>query len=258
MPDENYSRLLDEYLDGLMDQEARQAFEVTISQEPHLRAEVACQRMVDESLMRQFTPPSCEALLARIRDGQLPTVGALRSRTYRLLGRQGLAAAALIALTVVGGWHIWGLFQGDGPVYPTRPLLTLAQVQQDIRDNSFDPDWVCKTDHEFAQTFRRRLGQNLLLGQVPGNFQGVGLSYYNSITPLTVVNLVRFDGHEVLVFIDRADRDRGHSLPADSDLHLFSRRVDDLILYELTPLDRPRVLEHFYRPEPSDPRLADP
>ena len=87
------------------------------------------------------------------------------------------------------------------------------------------------------------------MGQAPVGVNAVGLSYCNSITPRTLILLAKVKDRPVLVFVDRLDKDEGQSLPPGSALKLFSRTVDELVLYELTPLAEPHLLGLFRRPE---------
>ena len=74
------------------------------------------------------------------------------------------AVAAVLALGVLGVWRIWDFFQPKPPgEYPHRVRKPMHAAYWDKVASGFAPDWVCKTDEEFASTFERRLGQPLLL-----------------------------------------------------------------------------------------------
>ncbi len=108
---------------------------------------------------------------------------------------------------------------------------------------------MCENDEEFADSFFKSYRQRLLLAQLPDRVSALGLAYCNSITLKTTYLLATVEGEPVIVFVDRGDRDAGQTLSSGSDLHLYSRHVGSLVLYELSPLDQPRLLDHFYDPD---------
>ena len=62
--------------------------------------------------------------------------------------------------------------------------------------------------------------------------------------------MARVHGQPVIVFVDRIRAEREQQqLPPNSELHLYRREVGKLVLYELSPLDRPYVLDSFYIPD---------
>ena len=63
------------------------------------------------------------------------------------------------------------------------------------------------------------------------------------------------NGEPVIVFIDRVERDSGQTVDETSGLNLFNRRLGLLVLYELSPLEKPALLELFYDPnaDPASP-----
>ena len=60
--------------------------------------------------------------------------------------------------------------------------------------------------------------------------------------------LARVDGQPVVVFVDRAERDPSTLQEPTEGLHLFRRPLGGLVLYELTPLEYPALLEQFFLP----------
>ncbi|HWB20480.1 MAG TPA: hypothetical protein VG711_09290, partial [Phycisphaerales bacterium] len=75
---------------------------------------------------------------------------------------------------------------------------------------------------------------------------GWGLDYKNTITHKTVALLARVDSQPVMVFIDLASKDKGQPAPTNPALHMFKRIVGPYVLYELTPLDSPKVENDLY------------
>ena len=45
-----------------------------------------------------------------------------------------------------------------------------------------------------------------------------------------------------MVLIDRVENDRNIKVPDGSGLHLYKKRVGDLVLYEMSPMPEARVL----------------
>jgi hypothetical protein len=107
-------------------------------------------------------------------------------------------------------------------------------------ETGFKPDWVCKDEKEFADTFKKELGVPLAFAPTP-QVAMVGLAYTSSLSSQTVAFLAHVDGREVIVFVDTLKHDSHPKLPADSKLHVFRSELGSLVLYEITPLDEPRA-----------------
>ena len=130
--------------------------------------------------------------------------------------------------------------------------LALAEIYSRCVEDGFRPKWVCSDDREFAETFQTRQGLPLLLRPESQDMM-VGLSYLQGITELTTVMLARVEGEPVLVFVDKLSSDTSPADPSwSSGLNLFRKELDELVLYELTPLEESRVLSEFYIPELAD------
>lgn len=243
---------IDGYLDGQMSGEEREAFEREFESDARLREMVERQGAIDSSLSRLFAPPQADRVVAgvkaaRERSGAVQVglrEGGVRRARPRLV-RRGLAAA-VIAMVGVGGWLVWqAWFASEEIRFGPLPWRSLTTVYYDSIKDGFEPEWVCETDEEFEHTFSYKLRERLHLYDVPEEIQAVGLSYCNSITVDTVYLLARVRGKEVIVFVDRAESDGGQTLGPESELNLFRDRVGDLVLYELTPLDEPYVMEYL-------------
>jgi hypothetical protein len=249
-PDRPNQRL-DAYLDGQMTPDERKAFEQELAGDPQIRRECELQRELDASLARQFAAPSPPDILA-VADRQsstAPTVGLPEhSSTATVKNRRAIFAvlAASIAWAIVG-WKMYLQSNDDG-----YQQVALADIYQKCVDNGFRPKWVCDDDREFAETFQRRQGSPLLLKTAAKDMM-VGLSYLKGITSQTTTMLARVDGEPILVFVDVLQRDTNPAQPAwSSGLHLFRQELAGLVLYEVTPLDQPRVLSNFYIPESTE------
>lgn len=244
---------LDLYLDGLLPAAERQAFERRLAADPGLAALVQRQRDIDTAIRQRFAPPDFDrvispALASAQSNGWAPMLKVTpRHAPAGRNRRRFLAVAALIGVAALGIWRFSGFFDPVDDRYAPQPWRSLETVYRDKVATGFQVDWECKDDAEFSGTFRKRLGQHLLLAQLPPDVQSLGLAYCNSITPSTVFLLTRVDGREVIVFADRLSEDKPQP-PTSPDLKLFRRELDTVVLYELTPHQEPRVLPHFYNP----------
>jgi hypothetical protein len=205
----------------------------------------ATDQAIDSALRRRLSPPDDETL-AQIVNDAVARATAAPPPVAGVIGRTRLwAVAAAIVGMIVGGWLFWQAV-APRPSNPyDQPWRSVAQVYDDTVQD-FAPQWVCRDDAEFARSFADQLGQPLLLAQ-SGGVQALGLSVCNTLSPRTLVLLARADGQEVLVLVDRIERDRTITLPPESSLKLFRRQIGDLVLYELTPREQPAVIEHFYQ-----------
>lgn len=249
------SAQLDAYLDGLLNDEQRAEFERRLAQDSALREAVQLHHAIDASVRRRFAPRKSDALLAHLRqttnvNGRAGVAVRMQKPTPR---RQRLAAAALLALIGISGWQIISYLRPQ-PVfdpYAGQHYRAFETVYRDELADGFEPDWVCESDEVFAQTFEQRLGQPLLLAQLPPGDAMVGLAYCNSLSRRTIHMLARAGHTSILVFVDKIDFDARPTVAAESGLNLFRRQLGSLVLYELTPLAAPRFLDAFYIPAKS-------
>jgi hypothetical protein len=119
-------------------------------------------------------------------------------------------------------------------------------VYAQAETGSLDP-WQCADDEEFADTFRNHLGQRLVLSALPDGARALGLAYCHSLSPQSICLVGEVDGRTVVVLVDRVEADRPQARP-NVLLNLFRREVGRLVLYEITPHDRPALLEHLEDP----------
>jgi len=267
-------RYLEAYLDGTLPAAQRAAFEDLLKRSEPLRRMVASQKSIDDSLKRQFEPPAAADVLGRILDhGHVAPSDAEAQSARNLLlapldakrpagvaaprrrpfaGVRVLAVAASLVLAAGGVWMYWDSIRGligiqdSAPPGPPVPR-TLSAIYQNEIDKGFKCQWECKTEEEFANTFRDKLGQALVMAPAPPDVQTLGLAYTTAITPQTVFLLAYVDKQPVIVFADRLKKDKPQPAPAPG-LHLHRREVGTLVLYELTPFDTPRVSQLFKQP----------
>jgi len=254
---------LDAYLDGLLGEAERAEFESLLSREPALADAVALQRRIDAEIRVALAPPeSASAPFAGPLAATVPitrpratTVRAARpapqpAKPSVLARLRPWALAAGLALASIGAYVV-AQRQAAGEMKYVEP----ADLYARLKSNGFTPEFVCTTDAEFAGAVQARLGSPLALA--PDGRTGVqlvGWAYGNTyegriVGPDTLVLMTRLDGtHDVLVLMDKAASDRRLTLPPGSGLSLFRRQVGSLVLYELTPLGKPRLLDVFVRP----------
>ena len=123
-------------------------------------------------------------------------------------------------------------------------------VYADSVANDMEPEWTCDTESEFADSIRSHFGQAAVIPfELPEGVAALGLAYCNSISRRTVYLLAEVNDEPVVVFIDRVEADPGQMVDETSGLNLFNRRLGLLVLYELSPLEKPALLQLFYDPD---------
>ncbi len=229
---------LDRYLDGQLDAGARASFEAALARDSSLRAEVELQRRIDGALEGAVAQGDPDAILARAR-----ATRARRARSRKIV-RVVLALGVFLAVAAALAWWLAPAPEEPAPGYKRGPPRPLQVIYAERVQTGFKPDWVCKDDKEFADTFKKELGVPLAVVTVP-QVAMVGLAYTSSLSSQTVAFLARVGEREVIVFVDTLKHDSHPKLPADSKLHLFRSELGGLVLYELTPLDEPHVAALF-------------
>src|SRR6476620_4773621 len=142
------------------------------------------------------------------------------------------------------GWQYLATLSKTPRYNPNAPLDKIYEGQVLA---GFRPKWVCEDDREFASTFLTRQGQGLLLGAMPQGSKMVGLTYCGGISRYTTTMLARVGVVPVMVFVDRISADTHPRLsPGEHKLHLFRKELGSLVLYEVSPLDKPQVMEYLY------------
>jgi len=240
---------LSAYSDDTLDEAQRAAFEQDLKMHPDLKHDVEAQKQIDTSLKRCCAAPDIDALLERARRKQGHATG--HGDRLRQIGR-------LAAMVVIGAAAVLAV---KWVMTPSRPayqgtsyvVLGLEPAYQQLVDDGFAPQWRCETDEEFAQTFGDRLGQPLVLDNLPTTVAALGLSYVPAVSSDTIALLATVNEQPVIVFVDhtRAVDGQPPSL-IGSGLNLFERRIGDLVLYEVTHLESPALLSRFMQLSPSD------
>lgn len=248
---------VDRYLDNLMPPSERAEFERRLTAEPELTAEVQRQQSVDAALRGYSQPPAPDAVLAAIRShiegAQRPGAAAGEAQPLRFRATPAwrrFAVAAVLLLGVFGAWQMYRVFTTPSGVYDPGPRRSLVQAYQATLDKGFHSDWTCRDDAEFAKTFFDQFGQMLSMNPpLPDNTKALGLEYYNILSRKTIGMLTRVEGEPAMIFIDRLENDDKTTVPpVEAGKHIFRRELGDLVLYEVTPLDHPGLIDHLRQP----------
>ncbi|NOT01105.1 MAG: hypothetical protein HOP29_10800 [Phycisphaerales bacterium] len=234
---------VDAYCDGQLLEADRVAFERLMAADATLRAEVETQRDIDESLLRLYAAPDADAVLRTV----LAEGGhrsAARKRGFAgMTGTRRWAIAAVVALGMVGGWlgvDYWRLHSFD----PYKPA-TVEQVYAYEAATGLKAAWKCENDQQFATTFWKRFNQAMVLAQLPADVEWTGIDYAWCVEAGSLHVMAWVGGEPVIVFASRKEYAIEPTLSPGSKLHLFRREDGLLVLHELTPLDRPRLLDLF-------------
>lgn len=242
---------LDRYLDGLMGEAETEAFEEALAGDPNLAHQVQQQREMDAAIRRQFEPP--EVNLSFL-DDYLTEESANQTADFSTVLNPNadepykkkrkfllLAVAASLAWAMVAVQWFYGGKRGDQAIaFQPQPLTDLYQQ---CLDGGFDPYWVCDNEDVFAATFQRRQGVPLILANLPSDRSMVGLSYLAGISRNSTSILARMSDVPVIVFVDQLKFDWKPEVGffEEQGLRVFRSESDDLVFYEVSPFDEPKI-----------------
>lgn len=248
---------LDRYLDGVLSAGDRAAFERELAASPELRAardEASLrQRDIDASLRAQFSAAALD-LNASKRATSTPRSGlrnsGAASHTLRFPKWAPLAAAAALGLAGLVGVYVASGGRSAGVVATVRP--TLAALYTATVDSGFHPEEVCTTRDKFADWLGSKFGVSLAPREERSDITLVGWSYSTAISPYTGVLLARSGDQPIIVALDIKVRESGKGPPAfgelvahDKSLHVHKVVINGLALYEVSPLDKPRIVDNL-------------
>lgn len=261
IPREERDGLLDRHIDGALTPDERDAFERVLAADPGLVAEVELHRSIEAGLRRTIRPVAVALpaqVAARI---AAESAAPLAFRAPAKAARnqmahhpyRWIAVAALLAMTAAGLWGVWSNY---GPQPTPTLLVSAARIYELQRDRGFKPEWVCTTEKEFAKAVKDHVGQPLVVTAAQ-NVAIVGWAYPQegyagqevALSRKTMILLTRVDDDPVIVLIDRVSRDRDINSPPDPTLHVYRRVVGDLVLYEVSPREKPALLDRFGIPD---------
>ncbi len=236
---------LDVYVDGLLDDERRAAFERQLFADPELAAELERQRSLEALLTAAFPVPEDSAAIAQ---GAL-TGGRPRRAGGRWLSLLRVAVAASL-LAALGLWAV-GVFDAvdeapavvvdaGGPGPAIDGCVAFGGLFAELADEAAA---ACGSPHDLARHFQDSLGQELLADATDE------LPIEGPFTirrwPTTTLLVSPQQPEPILILVDKLARDPRPVLEAGSPAHLFRRELGDLVLYELTPWDTSRALGLF-------------
>jgi hypothetical protein len=217
------------YVDDTLSAADKARFEADLQTNAALREEVDLQASLDASLNRLFTHAGSPTTAP----AASPTpVSGVRFPVFKFT-----AIAASLLIAAGAAWYA---------LRPDPNLIPPQQVWTNMEKINFVPSWRCENETVFRDYLRVKLGESFAIDeseslQVVGWGYAADYKFYPiSKETLTLINKVG-DDHAV-VLIDRAEHDRELSVPPQSGLHIFKKRVGNLVLYEMSPLPEARVL----------------
>lgn len=240
--------LLNAYLDGDMEPKQREEFQQILAEDDNLRAELELQQKIDDGLVRLFTPSSKVSIAVSLADSHMKLSHDSETSTKgsRIFLARRFAAAAAIAGGIFGSWLIWDSLK---PTSTNRAQWqSIEAVYAQAKAEQVEV-WFCEDEAEFADVFKDGYDQPLVLPfDTPPGIEVVGLAYRFTISRYTICLLSTVNNEPVIVLIDRIEAGARPSLDQTSNLRLFEKRVGKLILYEVTPWQKPSLLDLFYDP----------
>jgi hypothetical protein len=245
------------------------AFEARLARDPVLAAGRDAQRRIDRGLRGLFVIPPFVGLpinghppggTAHPANGHPLTPAAPAGASHAggwaalkstLLSAKGLAIIGLVAAALLGagGWLTYLRFFAD------RQLSFDEVYSQQVRATAADASIGRDQVESFASA---TLGYTVRTKKAPANVKLVSMTQAHVMSARTVVVHARVDGQNLLLLADHACHDVQASGGGSCELHRFRREVGGVVLYELTPLDKPVLLNLYDVLPPPSCHTADP
>lgn len=248
---EKLERWIDAYVDGRLSPADRASFERFMETHAAVRTAVEFQTRIDRSINNLFAPVVADESASDAAQVEASSNGRSRHKKTvqpRRLSRGVswflIASSIVIAATAVWQYAPW-FNPSDEDLFPPLPRYTLAEAYNEAEKKQFVADWLCKNDKEFAQAFYSRLGQALAMASPPANIIPTGLSYVplaRSSTAQAVEFIAKVDGKGVIVFVDKTCM-ACEPNEVGPGLYVFSRQLGHLTLCEVSPWDKPHLLD---------------
>jgi hypothetical protein len=248
---------LDAYLDGQLSGAELSAFEARLARDPVLAGARDAQRRIDGGLRGMFVvPPFIPLPLNGHPPGGTnghptnghpvaPAAPAVGTAAHgwagvkaAILSTKGLIAGfvLLAGLLGAGGWLAYLHFTVD-----PDPQLTFAEAYQ--RQVHATPNGsVDKSQVESLAS--ETIGYTIRMKHQPANLKLVSMSRAHVLSSRTFVLQARYEGQDMLLIADRACED----MPAadhNCGMHQFRREVGGVVFYELSPFDKPMLLNAY-------------
>lgn len=244
--DDAHAHDLDTYLDDAMSDEQKAAFEIRLSADPSLRAELELQRRVDARLRTLVSAPAFPGLPGApdsTSESDVPPPIPMSTPARRGLPAS-IRVAAAVAILVLGAWAIttrpWvGMFG------PPSSLTAADAVYNRLVRTGFSPDWICENDEKFLEYTGKELGTAFLVRPDP-SVELVGWTYSDGLLGENAkILMAKHAKKHVVVVIDRKENDRDIRLEPGSPLKIHRGELNDLVLYEIGPDDAPVVVNRL-------------
>lgn len=233
--------LIARYLDGMLEGDELAAFERAIPSDPELKSAVESDRRMMDRLRTVLGPPPA----GQATDARPPVQQSSRSfrpPSVRLLG--GIAAAVLIVVCI---GIAYTSKRAANQAFAT-PTVEPAEVYRTAHDRGFEPAWVCEDDAQMLAYTRERFRRGMLFTPTKG-VELVGWGYVPGVlSDQTAALFAEHGEHHIVLLVDRSKHDRPLEDPSveNPGLHLFRRIVGRFVLYEISPLERPVLLDAAY------------
>ncbi|MCG8507705.1 MAG: hypothetical protein MI741_00620, partial [Rhodospirillales bacterium] len=148
---------------------------------------------------------------------------------------------ALVALlTGVGYWQYHVNTRAAQPRWQTMQ----AYFDQTVA-SGFNPQAPDETDALFANACNERLGQAVMARTLPEESRLLGIDHTHILSTETVVLYAKVNEQPVLVFAERVDATRS-AQPMQGNLNRHQKQVGGIMLYEVSRLENPQLLNHFF------------
>lgn len=223
--------------DGALPEAERARLEAELASSPELRRELERLDEADAWLRRSFKPPEQVA-------AGLKLEGAAPARAKRGSGWIWWAMAAMVVLGLGNFWIMQNRQTSN-----TLVARSGGQVYRALVEQGFRPDMFCPEGDEFVRLMQRQYGVPLmasstptveLLGWMyPGDFSRLGLTHRAGVL------LAKAEGEPVVVLMERAEQARGARVEAGRGLRVFTRELEGLTMFEITPHGRSMVIDEF-------------
>jgi hypothetical protein len=245
------------YVEGQLPDDRRAAFERRLKSSPELQQRLELMHGIDRSISRNFSiPPTMSigfagsngattlrdpAAIVADQDSSEQVIRNVPWRRWGILVGSAIAASVLLVAMLQ-------YFGDEG----RRGPLTVSSLYNSHVKSGFEPDWACKDDAEFIETTKNAFGLPLL-AQSDATVQIVGWTGYGDaftdlgLSPGAKAILAKVEGKPVMVLLDKAGAGQAPKLDRDGKgkLNLYARQVGDVMLYEITPLNRQAAIDKF-------------